>query len=325
MSSPAPKHLYVPYPELVAQRDDEVLSLQTPWIAIKGNIDPSVLEFVDFCIKHLHDRRYASQISEFLAPFTDYPIAFVCSHGLSHLANGLTHDDVRAFSHIESVDGHDALAALTFLRRKRLLSECRPRDLREENTAIEQLTEDFARLAVMQNYYITSSCAEILKKSIRMFPKKSAFLIEFESEERGHDAMIASVVKKISASSTPILKETKDFVEILNQSIDAGILAFALGLEIFEGIEFTSKDSPLANIVRKHFGDAAASPLQKHYHLNRQHKHGQVGVTLLEGLEPLNSAEITAAEESLQRFSEAQTKLRTAVFGFATFMIKNRH
>jgi hypothetical protein len=279
-------------------------------------VDPAAIDFVDFCIRHLQDRGYASQISEFLAPFADYPIAFVCSHGVSHLAKGWTHDDVRAFSHIESVDGHDALAALTFLRRKRLLSECLPGEFSKETEAIEQLPEDFARLAVMQNYYITSSCADILKKAIRTFPEISGFLRAFESEERGHDAMIASVVKKISASSTPILKETKDFVEILNQSIDAGVLAFALGLEIFEGIEFTSKDSPLANIVRKHFGDAAASPLQKHYHLNRQHKHGQVGVTLLEGLEPLNRAEITAAEESLQRFSEAQTKLRTAVFGF---------
>jgi len=305
---------FTPYPELTAEISNGQLGLSAPWVSITADIDPGAMNFATFCVEHLHDPLYLEHISRFLAPFADFPLAFVRSKKFSAALVGENVDDALSFAKCSSSDEYDALAALTCLRRTRLVSEQSKMSRAVASLQMMDLGPHLARKAVFQNFYVTSNCSRILSKATTKFESVASALSEFANEEKGHERLVQSVVEQIGSPPEGVLAETKAIVSLLEASIDSGLLAFAIGLEVFEGIEFTSKESPLARLVGDHFGERAALPLQKHYAINRKHKHGQVGVSLMNEIGKTSKSDVVNAGRINEQFAGAIDDMRAAIF-----------
>jgi hypothetical protein len=307
---------FEPYPELQAEIDGCQLSLLTPWLTINADVDPAAQSFANYCAKHLHDPQCRKHVSSFLAPFSDYPVAFMRIDGLSHYSETTaSHNfNVFAFSKTNIPDEYDGLAALTYFRRK-LLSAQSVSESKSPRMDMDFAGKDMAQKMVFQNFYVTSNCDRILEKAIKNYPKFSVALTDFRNDEMGHDKFLQKVIDQIGPWQGGVLAETKKVVALLDQAAELGILPFAMALEIFEGIEFTRKESPLAALVRRNFGDAASRPLQMHYDINRAKKHGLVGQQLILIDPVVRKEELFRAEKLADEFTTALHRLDAAIFG----------
>lgn len=303
----------IPYPELSAEIVDQQLTMSTPWLRIKADVSQSALEFARFCASNLHAYEFENHISEFLAPFSDFPVAFIrhCKPGAAHARPKI--ENLAAFAETSVPGEFDSLAALTCLRHKLLSAEA---DMVSASgiSSLDTVGPEIAQRAVLQNFFVTSNCTRILDHAIKKFPDVGNTLIDFRNEELGHDKLLKSVLDKICPWQGGILAETRDVVALLEEAVDQGLLSFALGLELFEGIEFTSTQSPLAMLIRNHYGEEAARPLQKHYDINRKQKHGQIGLSLISARPIVTMEEIEKAAVIVEKFCSANRKLFNRIF-----------
>lgn len=307
----------IPYPELKAEVSGSSLSLTLPWLSITADVDPVADRFARFCVQHLHDPSCKNEISTFLAPFAEYPVAFMrlreyVPEDEDERSTGF---DILAYSATSKEAQYDGIAALSCLRRKLLVSQAA--EVASGSAPRQTLGREVARKAVFQNYYVTSNCDRILAAAENKFNKCGDILTEFRRDETGHDKLLKRVVDQIGPCPGGVLEETKRVVSLLEVCAEAGILPLALALEVFEGIEFTVKESPLANLVRANFGDEAARPLQIHYDINRSKKHGRIGLEVLSTAPLVSKSEIMMAEKLANDFDRALSSLNRAIFEFA--------
>lgn len=303
-----------PYPELKAELIGSTLSLTLPWLSIVGHVDPVADKFAAFCVRHLHDPSCQYEISTFLTPFAEYPIAFMRLREFVREGEDKNSGNVDALSYsVTCKEGqYDGVAALSCLRRELLLSQASKRQSGLIN--MTALGPEVARKAVFQNYYVTSNCDRILAVAEKKFDKCGDVLTEFRRDEMGHDKLLKRVVDQIGVCPGGALEETKTIVRLLESAVESGILSFALALEVFEGIEFTVKDSPMAQIVRNNFGEEASRPLQIHYDINRSKKHGRIGMELLNTSPLVHKLEIMMADNLANDFAVAMDRLNGALF-----------
>jgi hypothetical protein len=248
----------------------------------------------------------------FLAPFAEYPVAFMRLREYARDDESSSYVDTLSYSATTLEGEYDGVAALSCLRRELLVRQAAEATSRLD--AKRSLGPEVTRKSVFQNYYVTSHCDRILAAAEKKFNKCGDILSEFRRDETGHDKLLKKVVDQIGACPGGVLEETKTVVSLLETCSEAGILPFALALEVFEGIEFTVKESPLANLVRTHFGAEAARPLQIHYDINRSKKHGRIGLDLIKSSPLVSKDEILIAENLANEFAGAISNLNRAIF-----------
>lgn len=281
--------LWTPYEELECFVLENELTLETPWISVKGELQSDeALDFANFWAKNMHREIDNQMRSQFLAPFCTYPLSYWQSN------KGSNHK-FRPYM-------------LSKLRRHRLLGT------RSAISSKKDLSNESLKVAIKQNHFITSKCDSILTEAINKFPEASKELKEYQQEEHGHDELIARALKFMDGTNEEVLEETEQIIRILKNSVQESLLSFCGCLDFFEGIKFSNQDSPLGAAVEKAFGKKAANPLHRHFKINRQHDHDQIGISILMKKPQGSSEEFDQALKTTRRLSQAANRLNQKIF-----------
>lgn len=222
--------------------------------------------------------------------------------------------DAATFSLVRS-GNHSSIAAFTWLQRDLLIA----RTDRTPLVAAALASADTAALkrrlsvAVRQSLYISERTDAILSRAINGFPEVSEILIRFREEESGHEELIRKSAIAMGCQDTPVLPGAERLLDAFESTAGTSLIAFALGLDAFEGIAYDAAESPLAAHVQRAFSTEAAWPLRHHHHLNRTFQHAGIGSRLLSLASEATLSEVQDAEAFARVINSCKTEIAVSL------------
>ncbi len=304
--------MYRPYPELEIQWNPDYTNfvLKCPWVSIEVEVDPSDRENV---LSQLH----SGFAPEFLEFFSDYPISYFRPRALPEFAiqtldfswgrSSWPADQILEQSEIPGADGlYDPQTAYGLIRRQRLIRESSAKSTLGVYSELGQLLDQneaaflqVAREILRQTYHVTSQCDFALAPASLASPLDSKKINSYRRSELGHDRLVLRSlnelgVRKSQLSEVMILPETARSMELLREAAQHHPLAFCCLVGLFEGESF-SKSDPLADLLARSSRPKAAEGIQKHFEINRDGNHAQIGESFVKDLGPVSEEAIRSA------------------------------
>jgi hypothetical protein len=172
------------------------------------------------------------------------------------------------------------------------LSQLNDLRVKDENQFFEYLIDVFT-----QTYWVTFNCRSALLPALKYTDTIGLDVERFIKEEDGHHLFLLQSLRALGVSEPPldrVRKETKVLMDILRSAAEQSAFAFCCLVTVFEGSQYGEED-PLVNVIRQSSKPDAAAGIQKHYLVNKNGLHCQVGADMAAKLNPITERELCFA------------------------------
>jgi|GEM_PF-5508406 len=142
---------------------------------------------------------------------------------------------------------------------------------------------------VAQNRFVTSKCYTCVSPALRFGGSVAREVEAFLAEEEGHDQLMELTVRSLSGGNSHrehVIDSIKASLACLYHAASTDEFCLAVILSLFEGSAFGDRD-PLSKVLESAGFGHAARGLDIHFNINKEGKHGIVGLKILDSSIPL--------------------------------------
>lgn len=206
------------------------------------------------------------------------PISSDIENIIEKATNGNTYDPLTAFGLIKEI----GLKHQVYLECEFPIYELLERERKRSEDSFFKAIE----IILNQTCCISSTIETILSEGIENGCAIPAdFLKEIFDEEKGHKHLIYHALKESGGSLKPdlVFPSTHAILFVLKKAFYFSPLTAALIIDLLEGEDYPESD-PLADVLRRSSKPSASLGLDKHFKINKEGNHKDLGYTLAEQL-----------------------------------------